>query len=295
MNDTKPLLAFATLLEHGSLNSAAYVLKITPFELEQQVAELENTYGVSLVKKDMQRFAPTEAGAVLAEHCLRLKRVLDDVQMALESVKNEAAGDVRLACPSALAASPNFQAALMRVASDFPQIRVQLVVGDAFVDVHSAQIDIAIRGGAIALNSSNLVVLHLANWRWQILASPTFLADKQISTPIDLHKLRWLSVRPIHYMLQKNMEVYQLDVDMTKSWHCGDFAALRHLAVAGLGVSVQVSGEVSELVDSGSLAIVLPEWLLPSVPVYAVTPHRVQSARVAAVLSCLRETFQSIV
>ncbi|XXQ68641.1 hypothetical protein ACKLNO_01890 [Neisseriaceae bacterium B1] len=41
------------------------------------------------------------------------------------------------------------------------------------------------------------------------------------------------------------------------------------------------------------LNIVLPEWLLPRVSLFAVTPHRVQSVKVAAVLACLQDEFQA--
>lgn len=35
----------------------------------------------------------------------------------------------------------------------------------------------------------------------------------------------------------------------------------------------------------------LPDWQLPAVALYAVTPHRVQAARTAAVLRILQESF----
>lgn len=289
MNDTKSLLAFAAVLRHGSMHAAADALGTTPSAVSQHISKLEQSHGVKLLKRSTRHLSPTDAGAVLAEHCLRLQTALHDAQTALENVKTEAAGDVRLACPSALVAAPAFQAALLCVAEKFPLIRIQLMVADALADLQTAQIDIAVRGGEMALNAPDLVARHLVDWQWQIVATPAYLQDKSLHTPDDLLNVRWLNVLPVRHELRRGAESYLLDVRQT--WHCGDLAALRHLTLAGLGVSVQLSGDIAQEIRSGSLKIVLPEWTLPSVALYAVTPHRVQSAKVAAVLSCLQNSF----
>lgn len=291
MKDTKPLLAFAAVLEHGSMHAAAHALGTTPSAVSQHISKLEQVHGVKLLKRSTRKLSPTEAGMVLAAHCFRLKRALDDAHSALDSVKTEVSGDVRVACPSALVAAADFQAALLNVAEQYPLINIQLAVNDGILDLQAAQIDIAIRGGETALNAPQLVARHLADWRWQIFGSPDYLKNKPVLTPHDLHKLRWLNVRPVRYDLQNGTEMYHLEIH--KTWHCGDLAALRHLTLAGLGVSVQLAGDVAREVAAGDLQVVLPEWTLPIVPLYALTPHRVQSAKVAAVLSCLQNSFQA--
>ena len=290
MHDTKSLLAFAAVLQHGSMHAAAKVLETTPSAISQHISKLEQTHGVKLLKRSTRKLSPTDAGIVLAEHCLRLQQALQEAQAALDNIKTDAAGTVRVACPTALTASRSFQAALLQVVADFPLIAIELNVADTLADLQQAQIDIAIRGGETALNAPDLVARHLADWRWQIVGSPDYLCDKVIEKPQDLHGLRWLNVLPINYFMRHDDDVYALDI--SNSWYCGELSALRHLTLAGLGVSIQLSGDVAREVDLGSLNIVLPEWILPSVSLYAVTPHRVQSAKVAAVLSCLQNGFQ---
>lgn len=291
MTDTKPLLAFAAVLQHGSMNAAARALNMTPSAISQHISKLEANHGIKLLKRSTRQLTPTEAGLALAEHCLRLQQALHDVQTALDNVKTEVAGNVRLALPSALSAAPTFQAALLAVAHSYPLINIQLVVADTIADLQSSQIDIALRGGETALNAPDLVARHLVDWHWQILAAPQYLADKHIQQPEDLTTLRWLHVLPINYEMRCQMQTYHLTIP--HAWHCGDLATLRHLTLAGLGVSIQLSGDVTQSVASGALQIVLPNWQLPSVSLYAVTPHRVQSAKVAAVLHCLAQAFQA--
>lgn len=292
MHDTKSLLVFAAVLQHGSMHAAAKALGTTPSAVSQHISKLEHTHGVKLLKRSTRQLAPTEAGAVLAEHCRRLQQALSDAQTALDNVKTEAAGTVRLACPSALTAAAAFQTALLQVAQEYPLIRLELKVSDGLADLQQAQIDIAIRGGETALAAPDLVARHLADWRGQIVGAPDYLRYKTIGRPQDMENLRWLNVLPVAYDLQRGAERYHLHI--RNAWHCGELAALRHLTLAGLGVSVQLSGDVAREIQEGRLKMVLPEWQLPSVSLYAVTPHRVQSAKVAAVLACLQNAFQAV-
>lgn len=72
---------------------------------------------------------------------------------------------------------------------------------------------------------------------------------------------------------------------------CNQLAAVRHLCEAGLGLALIIAGETRDAVAQGRLQILLPDWQLPAVTLYAVTPHRVQAARTAAVLRILQESF----
>lgn len=290
MTETKPLLAFAAVMEHGSMNAAARALSMTPSAVSQHITRLEKLHGVKLLKRSTRRLAPTDAGLVLAEHCLRLQYTLADIQTALDSVKTQASGLVRVALPTALTSAPAFQTALLLVAERYPNIRVQLVVADALADLQQHEIDIALRGGDSALSAPNLVARHLVDWRWQICAAPSYIAKMGLpQKPSDVLTWRWLNAVPVRYAMQRGDEVFYLNI--AETWQCGDLMTVRQLTAAGLGVSVQLTGDIQQWVDEGKLTVLLPEWKLPVVSLYAVTPHRVQTAKVAAVLGALQECF----
>ena len=82
---------------------------------------------------------------------------------------------------------------------------------------------------------------------------------------------------------------YLLDIE--DGLYCNQLAAVGHLCEAGLGLTLILDGEALGALQAGRLQQVLPEWSLPAVSIYAVTPHRVQAAKIAAVLAILRETF----
>jgi len=162
--------------------------------------------------------------------------------------------------------------------------------GEALADLRSGAIDIALRGGNHALDAPDLVARHLAEWRWQICAAPAWLEHAPpIHTPADLTRQRWLHHLPLHLEMQRGEARYLLDIE--DSLYCNQLAAVRVLCEAGLGLALMLEGEAAAALACGRLQRVLPEWTLPAVSIYAVTPHRVQAAKIAAVLAILRETF----
>ena len=290
MDDLKPLLVFAAVLEHGSMNAAAQALAMTPSAVSQHIARLENLHGVKLLHRSTRRVSPTDAGAALGQYCRRLNATLHDTRLALANLKTEIAGEVRLAAPTSMANAAAFQRALRRIGDEHPALRLQLHFGEALADLRSGAIDIALRGGNHALDAPDLVARPLADWRWQICAAPAWLEQAPpIHTPADLTRQRWLHHLPLHLEIQRGEARYLLDIE--DSLYCNQLAAVRVLCEAGLGLALMLEGEAAAALACGRLQRVLPEWTLPAVSIYAVTPHRVQAAKIAAVLAILRETF----
>lgn len=313
MQDIRSLLVFAAVLEHGSMHAAAQALAMTPSAVSQHVARLEAMHQLKLLHRSTRRLTPTDAGLALAAHCAQLQQVLQQTQAALQSLKTEAAGDLHLALTSSLADAPAFQASLQQLQLEYPRIRPVLHFGDGLSDLQQEEIDIAIRGGDHALEAPGLVARHLAAWRWLICASPKYLAQYAlVEEPAQLLHHRWLHYAGLsdHWTLhqqrirpvledeasrlppsQYEPEFVHFHLQMPVSIPCSQLAAVRTLALGGLGLSLQLAGEVESLVRQGLLQVVLPQWRLPQVNLYAVTPHRAQSAKVRAALAVLQQCF----
>lgn len=290
MHDIKSLLTFATVLEHGSMNAAATALGMTASAVSQHITRLESIHGVKLLNRSTRRLTPTDAGQALATHCARLRRTLADTQTALDNLKTEAAGELRLAITSALADTPVFQKALIRLQHEYPNIRPVLHVSDQLADLQQDSIDLALRGGEHALDNPDLIARHLVTWPWQICGAPDYLAQHPpITRPEQLHGCRWLHFLPVRTTLHCGSESYLLDI--TDSMPCSQLSAVRSLTLGGVGLSLQLAGEVRQHLRAGRLKAVLPKWTLPAANLYAVTSYRVQSAKTEAAVKLLQEAF----
>ena len=58
MQDIKPLLVFATVLEHGSMNAAAAALGMTPSAVSQHINRLETLHGIKLLNRSTRSLSP---------------------------------------------------------------------------------------------------------------------------------------------------------------------------------------------------------------------------------------------
>lgn len=292
MDDLRPLLAFAAVLEHGSMNAAAQALGMSPSAVSQHISRLEKLHGVKLLHRSTRYLAPTDAGSALGEHCRRLLASVQDARLTLTNLKIDIAGEVRLAAPTGMADAAAFQQALRRIRREHPAIRLALYFDEALADLRDGGIDIALRGGAHALDAPDLVARHLADWRWHIYAAPAYLRDAPaITHPADLAAHTWIYHELPRGELRRDGEHHLLNIE--GGLYCNRLAAVRRLCVAGLGLALLADGEAADAVADVSLRVVLPDWTLPPFAIYAVTPHRVQAGRVAAVLHILRESFTS--
>ncbi|STZ76974.1 LysR family transcriptional regulator [Bergeriella denitrificans] len=290
MQDIKPLIVFAAVLEHGSMNAAAAALDMTPSAVSQHINRLEAVHGIKLLNRSTRRLAPTDAGQALGDYCRRLSRTLADTRNAIDALKTEPAGELHLSLPSTIIDAQAFQAALARLRREFPKIKPVLHFNDALDDLQNSRFDLAIRGGDHALDDPNLVARHLFSWPYQIYASPGYLAGHPpIERPEDLQQHQWLLFQAPRLTLHR--EHQSCSIDLTDYIACNQLAAVRNLTVGGFGLSCQLSGEVQHLVAAGRLKNVLPEWSLPAVNVYAVTPYRIQSAKTHAAVKILQESF----
>ena len=197
---------------------------------------------------------------------------------------------MRISLTSTVIESRAFQTAFSRLQTDFPKIRPVLNFSDTLDDLQHNQTDIAIRGGDRALDDPNLVARYLVTWPYIICAAPDYL-DRYppITHPSQLHAHRWLHFLPVRTTLQHGGESYFLDI--ADSIACTHLAAVCSLTESGFGLSLQVGGEVREKIAQGRLKAVLPEWTLPPVSLYLVTPYRVQSAKTEAAVRIFTESF----
>ncbi|OOR90437.1 LysR family transcriptional regulator [Moraxella caviae] len=290
MIDVKPLLAFAYVLEKGSMNAAGKALGISPSAVSQHVSRLESQHNVKLLDRSTRKLSPTDAGQALAKHCQRLQHTLDDALQTLENLKTEVVGDLHICIPSGFAMSHTFCQALKQLQQNYPQLSPQLHFDDALPSLHDGKIDIAIHTSDQISHNPNVVARYLTTWQWQICASPEYLAQHSpINSPDDLYLHNWLYLEPIDITLRHGTTTHQLHINNRS--RCNQLSALHTLTKAGLGLSLQISGEIDQAVQDGKLQVVLPQWSLPSMDFYLATPYRIQSAKTEAAVQVLLDCF----
>lgn len=123
--DIRAMRYFVAIVDHGSLTRAAEVVCVAQPALSQQLAALEEEFGVPLVHRGAKGVRPTEAGKTLYRH---MRNILRQVEIAGADVRvagSEISGTVAMGLPTTAAAA--FGMPLVRaVRQRYPQVRLQL-------------------------------------------------------------------------------------------------------------------------------------------------------------------------
>jgi len=256
------LVIFAKVVEAKGFSEAARRLKIPLSTVSRRVAELEDQLGVRLLERSTRNLRLTNLGAEVLDHAQRCAELSEAVDNLVSNQLSTVAGLLRLSAPPSI--SDTLLAPLLAAfQASYPNVRVQVLVTDRFVDLIAAGIDLVFRFGA--LGDSSLVARKILTYRHQLVASPAYLERVRAPrSPRDLfdHKLLTFSYwRPDNswtfwHQNGKDQETLSFEPYLSMNDYTGLSAAL----LAGVGIGDLPPVVKPELIRDGRLVEVMPEW-----------------------------------
>jgi DNA-binding transcriptional LysR family regulator len=192
MSASDDMLAFTSVVDHGSFAKAAAELRLTPSALSKAISRLEDRLGVRLLTRTTRSLSLTPEGTL---YLASARDVLGLIERAEAEVSSSAAspkGRLRINTGTAMA-----KRIVERVIPDFlaryPEISIELMVADRIVDPIAEHVDIALRTGPLA--DSGLIARKLADFSRMICAAPSYLARHGTpKVPADLLKHNCLTL-----------------------------------------------------------------------------------------------------
>jgi DNA-binding transcriptional LysR family regulator len=168
------LNAFVSVARAGGFREAARATDASPSGLSEAVRRLETQLGVRLLNRTTRSVAPTEAGQRLLE---RLMPALTEVESALDVVnrfRDRPAGTLKLNVPVS-AARLVLPAIVPRFLAAYPEIRLEVVAEDSFVDVLAGGFDAGIRYDERLEQDMIAVPIGPRTQRFAAAAAPAYL------------------------------------------------------------------------------------------------------------------------
>lgn len=267
------LQLFASVVEQKSFSAAARTHSTTLSAASKRVARLENLLGARLLERTTRRVLPTDAGASFYAYAARILSELSDAENELSSLGGKPSGTLRVSAPLLLG-ERHLVPLLTEFLERYPDVRIELALSDAFVNLVADRVDIALRVGA--LTDSSLVRVKVGVARGVIVASPTYLQRAGTpQTPRDLtgHTcLRYANVPAAKEWRFRNAGE-GMTVPVLGNLTVNHGGGLREAAIAGAGIARLPDFLVSDAIASGDLVEVLPK--------YAVEPTGIHLLHVA--------------
>ncbi|OWV89170.1 LysR family transcriptional regulator [Rhizobium sp. R635] len=172
--DLGDLNAFVAVAQAGGFREGARVSGGSASFLSEAVRRLEAQLGVRLLNRTTRSVVPTEAGKGLLE---RLGPALTEVEAALDVVngfRDKPAGSLRLNVPVS-AARLVLPSIIPQFLATYPDIRLEVVTEESFVDVLAAGCDAGIRYDERLEQDMIAVPIGPRVQRFATAASPDYL------------------------------------------------------------------------------------------------------------------------
>ena len=293
MDKMVAIQVFRRVVELNGFSLAAEDLGLSNAAISKNIRELEKELGARLINRTTRRLSLTETGQIYFQ---RISHILDELENAEEAVTNMAAkprGLLRITMPFSFGLT-HIAEAVFQFLAVYPEIRVEMVMNDRYVDLVEEGFDVGIRGGKRPKDQS-LISCEIYTLDRVVCASPDYLSQYgEPISPMELeqHKciIYSLSSSPNQWHFQNEGQKILVNVDGPV--HVNNSLAVKQAAVAGLGIIYAPMFAVCEELEVGTLKAILKDW--PSEPqaLYAIYPkHHQLSQKLQAFVGFISDYF----
>lgn len=267
--DLQDLYAFVTVARSGGFRDGARTSGGSASGLSEAVRRLETGLGVRLLNRTTRSVAPTEAGKGLLD---RLGPALSEVEAALDAVNgfcDRPAGTLKLNVPVS-AARLVLPAIVPPFLAAYPDIRLEVITEESFVDVLAAGCDAGIRYDERLEQDMIAVPIGPRMQRFACAASPGYLdRHGRPEHPRDLlaHaclRARFPSGAMPPWEFERHSELVRVDPTGPLILRAGGAIDLAvDAAIAGTGIVYLFEDWLRPHLDNGALEGVLEPWWQP--------------------------------
>lgn len=256
------LSIFLSIAQHLNLSRAAIDLGLTPSALSHSLRVLENRLGVRLFNRTTRSVALTEAGDRLYTRLRPAFRDIDDALEDLNSFRDKPSGSLRIT-----ASRQACELVLLPIISPFlqqyPDIRLEIVESDAFVDVVAEGFDAGVRFSNRL--DADMVSLEIGpNLRSVVVGAPKFFELHGVpQKPEDLQRIPCIRHRfPSGTIYRWEFERGGItqEIEVNGSLTLGDVSLMLRPAIEGLGLAYVFEDMATRYLAEGSLIQVLADW-----------------------------------
>jgi len=251
--EVSSLYLFAEVVRERSFTAIAKARGIAPSSVSRTIHALEKEVGIRLFHRTTRQIVPTEAGLRYFES---ISTVLEELELAQQLANDHDSlptGTLKITAPRVFG-ELYLIPLLPKFNQCYPELSLEVVLTDGFIDLVQEGIDVAIRAGS--LQDSSYVARKLLPMNFFITASPNYLAKMGTpSLPENIAEHHCLVFPRVghnpNWLFKTGDEIQEVAVQakvlVTQS------SAIKQLTLAGMGLSLLPDWLVSREIASGEL------------------------------------------
>ncbi|HEY0848590.1 MAG TPA: LysR family transcriptional regulator [Bradyrhizobium sp.] len=274
MDRLTSLEVFSQVVECGGFSAAGRKLSMSTTMVSNHVQSLEDRLGARLLNRTTRKVSLTEVGRAYYDRAVQILADIaqaDDIAGALQSTPR---GTLRIYTATHIV---QFIAPVVaRFLSRYPEVKVDLTMGERNIDMIDEGFDIAVR--LTPPPDSSLIVRNLATWRHVLCCSHAYL--EKFDRPRQLAELAGHNcLRHVNYPFGDEWRFMDRKgipaaVRVSGSLITNSGETIRTVALDGTAVCLAPGFLVHDDLESGRLVRLLPEYRPVEFSMNAVYPHR---------------------
>lgn len=283
---------FLRVVEAGGFSEVARQTGNTQPTVSRTIAALEEHLGVRLLNRSSRAMTLTDDGQQFYAQASRALEAVTEAEGSVGRRRGMPTGLLRLGSSVAfgrLHLAPRMPRFLER----FPEVEVELVMNDAFVDLVGEGIDLAVRVGELV--DPTLIARRIGTTRRATVASARYLARRGVpAVPADLARHDCL----IYTRLATGSRWHfagpdgPIAVDVHGRFRADNSEAVREAVINDAGIGVIPVWMFTDEIEAGRVRIILDDFEPKRLPIHAVYPSRRQlSAKVREMIDFLAVEF----
>ncbi|UZE50382.1 LysR family transcriptional regulator [Rhodopseudomonas sp. P2A-2r] len=267
------LRVFVQTMEAGSFSGAARELGLGQPAVSKRILLLEKEFGSQLFLRNTRKLTPTSEAHRIYDLA---RQVLASFELARASIKEAPArpsGTLRLGVPSSF--GRHF---IMPIVDKFlrthPDVRVDIRFSEHPLDLIEEGLELALRIGP--LESSSLMARRVGTVQHFLVATPTYLGRRpRPVVPDDLKAMDCIASSRLWPFSRWSFEseLGRHVVDVSGAIVVDDVDAMKQAVLRHLGVAVLPAWSATGAIRRGDMALLLPDYTLPTMPLHAVYPQ----------------------
>lgn len=286
--------AFVRVVEAGTFTKAAETLDMPNATVTRLIQRLEEDLKVRLLHRTSRSVTVTAEGAIYYERVVRLLAELADIESTTTHARTKPSGTIRVDAATAIG-SLVLVPALDDFYKSYPDVAIELELGNARRDLIAEGVHCAIRAGAV--NEQFLVARQIGSFGFTTCATPAFLAAHGApASPDRLRDLPTIGMIPSQggYPLSFPFmyEDQKTDLALKHRLVVNDTNAYLAAGLASLGIIQAPTYAVRDAIADGRLVALLEDWQQQSIPVHVLyPPNRYLSATVRVFIDWVIDLF----
>ncbi|WP_299569421.1 LysR family transcriptional regulator [uncultured Shewanella sp.] len=286
----KSMVVFSQVVEQGSLSGAAKHIGLSRAVVSYHLKKLEAHLQVKLLNRSTRSISLTEEGQAYYQSCKVIAEQAYSANKQIENMKSEPMGLIKITCP-VNAGLETIVPALNEFKTLYPKIELDVMLTDEVVNIINQGIDIAIRGAPLV--DSSLQATKLSVLKTCLCGSPEYFEKHgRPKSPGDLSAYDWVVYKPLKKILELKKGSRSFSIEMKGSITTNNASARTAFVEGGHGIGRIPTYDAWPKVKQGTLEIVLDDYQLSDINIYAVfPPGAADSKKVRLLLDFLKDYF----